>query len=190
MIEDKTGYNLNLASKPFVNMTVPITLATLFALLIIAFTVFNLWVIFSDTIKGTDSEALIANVEERIDLLKQDIDKEDEKLSAFNIPRVSREVLAANEIIRQRSMSWTRLFDRLEIISPGDLRMLQISPNASRTHTSLNLRVEVPKQEVLRTFIKALEESAYFSDISVSSEALTKKSTQIWELSMIYYDAQ
>ena len=35
MVDDRTGYNLNLASKPFVNMALPITLATVFALIVV-----------------------------------------------------------------------------------------------------------------------------------------------------------
>lgn len=190
MKDNRAGYDLNLASRPFVNMALPIALAVIFIAVLVSFSAFNLWVILSGSIQGGNSEQEIADAEARIEEFKQNIDLEDGKIKAFNIPKVSREVASANEIIKKRSMSWTRLFNRLETVSPGELRMLQISPNAVRENIDLSLRVEVPRQEVLRDFIDALKLSEHFSGVAVTSESLTKDGTQIWELTLKYYDAQ
>lgn len=185
------NYELNLAQRPFVNTTIPMVIAAAFIAIIVLFTAFNAFVLVSAESDHQGFQDQVAATSTRMDDMRAQIDKIDEELANKDFSELRREVNYSQALIKRRSMSWTRLFDRLEEIAPPDLRMLRISPTYSVDAIDMIWRVEVPNQEVIRRFIDALEESPYFDDIALQSETPNSDGNGIiWEMNLIYVEEQ
>lgn len=190
MHEGKDRYELNLAQRPFVDLTVPAILAFLLLLGIGLFGALNISVFLS---ASTDDQVLDEQLEQNMqenDKLRSEITNIEASLANRDFRRMKQEIDFANELIDRRSLSWTRLFDRLEELAPAELRMLRISPSIKRGELELNLRVEVPGQKVIRDFISALEESPHFTSITPRSESPSQKAGQFWDLTVKYFDSE
>ena len=185
------NYDLNLAQRPFVNTTVPMVLAAAAVAGILLFSAFNAFVLISAESDHQGYQEQVAAADTRMDDMRDQIAEVNEELTKMDFRELRREVVYSKALITRRSMSWTRLFDRLEDIAPSNLRMLRISPNVSADAIDMSWRVEVPDQEVIRRFIDDLEASPYFDDIKLISENPNSDGTGIiWEMNLIYVEEQ
>lgn len=190
MHDGNDRYELNLAQRPFVDLTVPVILAFILLLGIVAFSAFNISVFLSASTDNRELDGQVSQRLQEIDKLQSEIQDIEKNLANHDFKRMKQEINFANELIDRRSLSWTRLFDRLEKLAPADLRMLKISPSVRRGELELNLRVEVPSQKVIRDFMTALEESPHFTSITPRTESPSQKAGQYWDLTVKYFDSE
>lgn len=189
MREKLAEYRLNLASRPFINLTLPWIIAGVLLLAATVFTLFNVITIFSATSDSGETAEKIQQLNEEMDAMRAEISTIDNRLRSINPDKIRREVSFANDLIVRRTMSWSTVFDRLEEIAPAQLKMVRISPQTSQGKVLLNMRVIVPRQNVIRAFITDMEASPYFSDVLLQSEVTDIKIGQmVWELSAIYHE--
>lgn len=120
--------DLNLASRPFKNNTLPWSALWVAALVLGAVTVANvrtqrkhagLLSDLADRVGGIESHR--EDLEQRDSLARRAIDKFD--LEVLNV-----RAKKANEVIRWKAFSWTRLFNRLEEVLPWDVQMSSVHP--------------------------------------------------------------
>ncbi len=120
--------DLNLASRPFKNNTLPWSALWVAALLLGALTVSNvrahwkhasLLADLADRVGGIESHR--EDLEQRDGLARRAIEKFD--LEVLNV-----RAKKANEVIRWKAFSWTRLFNRLEEVVPWEVQMSSIYP--------------------------------------------------------------
>lgn len=69
------------------------------------------------------------------------------------------------DIVDQRAFSWTGLFERLEGLVPGGLRVTSIAPSVRRGQLHLLVTAEVRTPEDGWDFVRALEESGDFAEV-------------------------
>jgi Tfp pilus assembly protein PilN len=189
MREEHRHYRLNLARRPFVNTTVPMLVALLAVAALIAFSAFNATVFFGARADAKGYHTQIESTGAEMDLLRSEIADVTTQLQEAHPEEIRGELNYANELIIRRSLSWTRLFDRLEELVPIELKMLRISPVVRGQRVELNWRVQVPRQEVIRTFISTLESSPYFDDVRLRSETPAESGNgSVWEMTVAYHD--
>ncbi|MGD1072216.1 MAG: hypothetical protein ABSB15_18970 [Bryobacteraceae bacterium] len=81
--------------------------------------------------------------------------------------------LLFNDIIRRKSISWTRIFADLETVLPHDVRISAIHPQVnSKDELSLDMTVEAGAPEPVIGFVARLEGSDVFGSTQVSTITL------------------
>jgi hypothetical protein len=190
MSKEINRYSLNIASRPFVNTLIPALLMVAAIIVLVVFTIFNAVVLFTTQ---TDEIGLSQQIEEsttRMDSMRAKIAELDEKLRQLKIADLRMELGYASDLITRRSLSWTKLFDRLEMLAPQELRMIRISPEVRNDVIVMNWRVDVPDQSVIRRFIDDLEESPYFDDVILASESSSPGGGILWDMRLEYREEQ
>lgn len=77
-----------------------------------------------------------------------------------------------NDIIRRKSISWTRIFADLETVLPHSVRVAAIRPQVNaRDQLSLDMTVESETPEPVIEFVQKLETSDVFGDVEVSLQS-------------------
>ena len=86
--------------------------------------------------------------------------------------------LLFNDIIRRKSISWTRIFSDLETVLPHDVRISAIHPQVnSKDDLSLDMTVEATAPEPVIGFVARLEGSDVFGSTQVSTITRPPKTT-------------
>ncbi len=95
-------------------------------------------------------------------------------LDLAQLKNVARAATEANQLILQRTFSWTELFNQFEATLPPDVRLVQVQPQADdEGRLMVSLVVISRKIEDLDAFIGRLEATGTFSGVlSRSDEAL------------------
>ncbi|HUX06771.1 MAG TPA: hypothetical protein VMX35_05600 [Acidobacteriota bacterium] len=180
-------YDLNLARRPFVNIAVPSLLALVVTVGIIAFTVVNVSVLMAEPEGEVGYEQRIEEAMSNLRRIETEIASTERRLGSEEAGTLSGRIKFANELIARQKLNWTRLFDRLEEITPPSVRMLQISPYFAEGSMALMLRIEESAPEAALDFVQALGASPFFGQVSLEDESPSdQESGQIWRLRVSY----
>ena len=119
---------LNLASRPFKNDTI-LWVGFLCSVLLLV------WWSWWNVQTYRDHHALLASLQESNTGMRArfaDLDRRDDKvlreIDGFDLPKLWLRSDKANEVIRWKSFSWTKLFNQLETIQPWDVQMTSVHP--------------------------------------------------------------
>jgi len=87
-------------------------------------------------------------------------------LNAAEIADASRAATEANQLIAQRTFSWTTLFTRVESTLPSDVRLVQVQPQTDNDgRLMVSLTVVSRRIEDLDAFIERLEGTGAFRGV-------------------------
>ena len=140
--------DLNLATRPFKNDTL------LWSGLCLAVALIG-WASLWNTQTWLEHRALLSTLRETETSLRNraaDLERRDEQarggIAKYEIPVVKLKAEKANEIIRWKAFSWTRLFNQLEHVLPGNVEMSSVRPvfrgETARTRNSVEDPALVP----------------------------------------------
>jgi Tfp pilus assembly protein PilN len=119
---------LNLARRPFLNgrPVVRISVALLFlGLVLLLVNVSLFWSYLDDSKeKRAELEAKAAEIDQE----KKALQEVDERLNSLNLVDRNQEALYLNRKIRDRTFSWSLLFERLGAVMPQEVRLERLSP--------------------------------------------------------------
>ena len=95
-------------------------------------------------------------------------------LDAAQLMSVARSATEANQLIQQRTFSWTELFNQFEATLPADVRLVQVQPQTDDQGRLMVALTAVSRRiEDLDAFIERLEATGAFSGVlSRSDETL------------------
>jgi len=182
-------YDLNLAPRPFVNQAIAKTLLALLGLAALALTIVNAVILLSPSDVAGGGEERIRAAEANLDEMLTYSQEVREALDNVDYSQLSTRIDYANGLIGQRALNWSRLFDRLEELTPERMRMLRISPTARGEGIVLGLLIEAQQNEQVRLFLRALEQSPYFLDVMPRNQAQNTDGSGLqWQLEMTYLD--
>lgn len=120
--------DLNLASRPFKNDTLPWVGFSLAVVLVVAMTSWNLQEFLYSSSRRAELEEKIAGIEGRMSSLETRERNALRAIDDFDLASIKLQTGKANEVIRWKSFSWTRLFNQLQRIQPNDVQMSTINP--------------------------------------------------------------
>ena len=180
------GDDLNLASRPFANTAVPAAAAAVVALAIAVFTVVNIAVLLAATAGGEGYEEQARQAAGDCERMEAGVASADRELARVDLEPLRERIEFANALIERRTLNWTRLFDRLEALTPDRVRMLRVSPNVRGAGLALSLRVEATTGSEVRRFIEALQRSPHFGSPLPRSQSTSPGGGQQWELEVGY----
>jgi len=156
----------NLSTRPFYNVRAVRALLGLGALIVAAFTLFNVVQIvrLSATQRTLSADAVRAETEAA--RLRADAVRLRGQIDPRELAVVSADAREANAIIDRRTFSWTALFVQFEEALPRDVRITAVQPRREQDGSfSVNIGVEARRVEDVEAFIEALEAQTPFRDV-------------------------
>ena len=187
--------DLNLASRPFRNNTLPWAGLTLLALLLGAFTWWNAtsWLSVEERLQAR--RAIITDLKTRHDRCDLRDRKAEAALKKSDVAYLKVQADRANAVISRKALSWTRLFNILEKVQPYEVRMTRISPMFAGADAS-----DVPKGAVpvsvkgfsreIRAFLefeRALLFDPHFDRVEPEASSVDESGEVEFQLSFLYY---
>jgi Tfp pilus assembly protein PilN len=164
----------NLATRPFYNERLVHWLIGGAAVLVVAFTAFNVseYLRLSGRQGGLAADA--ARDEAAARTLTARAAEARRRIDAKSLERISAQAAEANGIIDARTFSWTALFDDVEATLPPTVMLTAITPSIGPDGASVRLTVMGRTVEAIDTFIERLEETTRFENVQPSSEMVTE----------------
>lgn len=178
---------INLASRPFYNVTLYAVAFGVGLALLVGMTGFNTYTFIADRLALRQLSAARERLETELD----DLDRGEVRLrndvSRISLPRVGQESVFARDAILQRSLSWTALFNRLEDVQPPDVRVRSIRPSVDARKVRIRIVGVAQNYEAFTAFEEALLGSRWFSEVYPASESWNAEQRGIgFDLSFAY----
>lgn len=175
---------LNLASRPARNETLPTLAFYLGLAALLALTAKHAFVV-RDLMPGRTSarRAEVLALEEEQGRIRRES-------ASLRGPLPDKAVLARwaaiKVLVDRRTFSWTRLLARLETVIPEGVRILAIAPRVDKGLVTLELAVAVRSSEAGLEILKRLQQRAAFRDAMPISDSASKDDVSEYRYSMRY----
>ena len=161
----------NLSTRPFYNVRAVRAVLGLFALVVIAFTLFNVVQLVSLSARQRTLSADAVRAENEAARLRSQAAGFRARIDPRELASVSAEAKEANAIIDRRAFSWTALFSQFEQALPPDVRITAVQPRREQDGTfAVNIGVQARRVEDVEAFIQALEAGAPFKEVLAREE--------------------
>ncbi len=162
----------NLSTRPFYNVRLVRLAIAILAVVVVVFTAFNVARVVVLTNTNSDAARRIDDAEHKAKTLREDAARVRAQIDRRELQVVAFAAREANQLIDQRTFSWTDLFNRFESTLPSDVRIVSVHPSVERDGTmSLTISVVARKAEDLDLFIENLEGTGAFHSVLSRSEA-------------------
>jgi len=166
------GTPLNFAKAPFRNERLP---RLVFGILTGALLIVTLWhgVVLTRYLlrEAEELDVEVQGMEEQLSGLVADIDRTRRELATQQNNAMSQRVSFLSDVYRQKSFSWTGLFNHLETVIPPNVRITSIAPSAAGEEIEVRLTTVGRSLEDLLTLVRRLEESPFFGTVMPLNEA-------------------
>jgi Tfp pilus assembly protein PilN len=160
----------NLSTRPFYNerlVTIALAVVAVLAVLLVGY----------DAMRIRDLNARRVAARARIDADQREAARirgqVQSLLQAVDRPTLTRLATftrEANDIIEQRTFSWTSLFEQLEKTLPPDVRLVSISPRVDKGVTIVSMAIVLRDLDDVDVFISNLTSTGAFRDVSPTEQ--------------------
>ena len=93
------------------------------------------------------------------------------ELKQEDLERVLAETREANELIDQRTFSWTELFNHLEVTLPPEVMLRAVQPQIRDGQMTVTLGIVGRRVDDIESFMERLERTGAFRDLLATSES-------------------
>lgn len=178
---------INLASRPFYNVTLYAVAFSVGLALLAGISGFNAYTFIADRLSMRQMNEAHERLQDELD----DLDRGEARLrtdvSRISLPKVGQESAFARDAIVQRSLSWTALFNRLEEVQPPSVRVRSIRPSVDARRVRIRIVGVAQDYAAFTQFEEALLRSPWFSEVYPSSESWNAEQRGIgFDLSFAY----
>jgi Tfp pilus assembly protein PilN len=161
----------NLSTRPFYNERAILWALALAFVAVLALTVYNVTRVMSLTARQGTLSAEVARGEARIQELAAQTAKVRGNIDQDALARVIGAAQEANQIIDQRTFSWTELFNYLESTLPSGVMLTSVVPRVDKGGAvTITLQVLGREVEQIDDFIEKLEATGAFSNVFTGEE--------------------
>jgi hypothetical protein len=150
----------NLATRPFYNERLVGLGVALVAVVALAVSVFNGQQLVELTRQRADFENRIAANEQQAAVIRRQAEATQRTVDRKHLQLLVNQTHEANDLIDQRTFSWTALMEVIERTLPIDVRLVAVSPKIDKDGTLITMIVVSRKDEALAAFVSALEGAA------------------------------
>ena len=163
----------NLSTRPFYNerfVSLVVVGGLVLALALLVFNVTSLYRLSGERAKQTAEEDVSRDEAKRV---KGEADKLRQSLDRSNLLVLAKETGEANDLIDQRTFSWTEFFTIVEKNMPRDARLTAVSPRVERGVFKIVMIVNAKRRDEVATLMDALLATGTFKNIlPVDSQTL------------------
>ena len=161
----------NLSTRPFYNVRAVRAVLGLCALVVAAFTLFNVVQLVSLSARQRTLSADAVRAENEAARLRTQAAAFRARIDPRELASVSADAKEANAIIDRRAFSWTTLFSQFEQALPPDVRITAVQPRREQNGTfAVNIGIQARRVEDVEAFIEALEARTPFKQVLATEE--------------------
>lgn len=179
----------NLSTRPFYNERAIHALAAIVAVLVVAVAAWQGVRIVQMSRYKTDLNAAIRKHRSETDIRERDAAQIRRGIDQKQLAIVSAQAKEANELIEERTFSWTQLFNLLEATLPDDVMLAAVRPEFKDGVTMINLELQGRSSEDIQAFWDRLEKTGAFHDVEWSAVS-AMESTDKMQMRAVYTPAQ
>ena len=92
----------------------------------------------------------------------------------------------ANDLIAQRTFSWTELFNQIETTLPDDVMLMSVRPEIKDGMTELHMDVQGRTEDTINEFWDRLEKTGLFHNVVWSNVTITEDGLQRMGMTATY----
>jgi hypothetical protein len=176
----------NLSTRPFYNERGVHALAALVAAAVLAVTAWQAVRVVRLSRYKTELNTAITRDRAEADrnaAEAQDIRKGLDQKQLATLAKAAKE---ANDLIAQRTFSWTALFNQIEATLPNDVMLMGVSPKIGDGITQVFMEVQGKDEEVIQSFWDRLEKTGQFRDSEWSNVSINDSGLHRMTMSVIY----
>jgi hypothetical protein len=164
----------NLSTRPFYNERAVHALAVILAIAVLAVTAWQVARVVRLSGYKTDLNAAINRDRTETDQQATQAQQIRRGLDQKQLAALAASAREANDLIAQRTFSWTELFNQLEATLPGDVMLLGVHPEIEDGVTQLHMDVQGKGEEVISDFWERLEKTGEFRGAEWSTVNVTE----------------
>jgi Tfp pilus assembly protein PilN len=155
----------NLSTRPFYNERVVHLLIALAGVIVLTVTLFNVMTVIQLSRRNTELATAIGHDRSESERLTREAQRIRRGIDQKELASVAAAAREANDLIDQRTFSWTAFFNDLEATLPPEVMIVAVHPVVGRGATRITLTVVGRSAEEIDEFIEKLEGTGDFESI-------------------------
>jgi Tfp pilus assembly protein PilN len=179
----------NLSTRPFYNERAVHAVALAVALIVLAVTAWQVSRVIRLSRYKTELNTAIKRDKNEAEYRTNEAAVIRRGLDQKELAVVAAAAKEANNLIEQRTFSWTLLFNQLESTLPEDVMLTSINPDFAEGVTNVNLEIQGRSGDVIDNFWERLEKTRAFHEIEWSGLTVTDEGIHRLQMKAIYTGA-
>jgi Tfp pilus assembly protein PilN len=180
----------NLSTHPFYNERAVHAVATVVALGVLAVTAWQVVRAVRLSRYKTELNTAIQRDRNETDYRTKEAAQIRRGLNQKELSVVAAAAKEANELIEQRTFSWTQLFNQLESTLPEDVMLTAVRPEFKDGGTQVNLEIQGRNSDANDAFWDRLEKTGAFHNIQWSAVNVTEDGLHRLQMKAVYTPPQ
>jgi len=180
----------NLSTRPFYNERAVHAMAAVIAVIVVAIAAWQAVRIVKLSSYKTELNTAIQKHRSETDVRERDAAKIRAGLDQKQLAVVAAQAKEANQLIEQRTFSWTELFNVLEATLPDDVMLVAVRPEFKDNITQINLDLQGKSSEDIQAFWDRLEKTGAFHDVSWTAVTEAENGLDKMQMRAVYTPAQ
>jgi Tfp pilus assembly protein PilN len=176
----------NLSTRPFYNERVVHVAIGAVALVVLAVTAFNVTRVIALSRQNTELSSRVARDQAEAERLTREAAAIRQAINKDELALVAGAAREANELIDQRTFSWTAFFNYIEATLPPDVMLVAVRPSVKDGATRVTITVLARRTEDVDEFIEKLEATGAFDEVYASQADSTQQGLQRAILESVY----
>jgi Tfp pilus assembly protein PilN len=176
----------NLSTRPFYNERAVHVGIAIAGLVVLALTAFNVIRIVQLSRQNTELSGRVSRDHAEADRLIREATAIRRTINQDELEVVAAAAREANELIDQRTFSWTAFFNYIEATMPPDVMLLAVRPTVKNEETRITMTVLSRRTEDIDEFIEKLEATGAFENVLPSQAVPTDDGLQRAILDSVY----
>jgi hypothetical protein len=164
----------NLSSRPFYNERLVSAGLLVAAVVILALTAFNVYKLQALSKQRAELKARIDRNNNEAQQIEHGTATVQRSVDPATLVQLADSTQEANELIDQRTFSWTTFFGLIEKTMPFDLRLVSVAPRIERGNIRVTMMVVGRKPEDIDQLVDALQDTGSFYDLLAREKELNE----------------
>jgi Tfp pilus assembly protein PilN len=180
----------NLSTRPFYNERAVHALAALVAVIVAGVAAWQVFHVVRLSRYKTELNASIQKHTSETGMRARDAARIRGGIDQKELAIVSAQAKEANELIEERTFSWTQLFNHLEATLPDDVMLVAVRPDFKEGVTEINMDVQGRRSDDINAFWDRLEKTGAFHNVIWSNVSITEDGLNRMQMRATYTPAQ
>ena len=176
----------NLSTRPFYNERAVHAIAGGLALLLLLVTAWQVSRVIRLSRTKTELNAAIRRDTNEIEYRTKEAEQIRRGLNQTELAAVAAAAREANDLIAQRTFSWTGLFNQLEATLPEDVMLTSVHPEFTDGETQINLDVQGRRSDEIDAFWDRLGKTGSFHKIQWSNVDISEEGLHRMQMTAVY----
>lgn len=156
----------NLATRPFYNDRLATLVIALLAVVVVALTGYNGWKLVTLSAERSEARARIDRDRAEAARLRASAAALERTINPRSLSALAGSAREANDLIDQRTFSWTTFFGVIERTLPIDVRLTAVAPRVERGTFKVSMEVVARDLNDVDDFCDALQNTGQFYDVA------------------------